>query len=169
MAEATKSPSKAATYSVRREVGVMAAFIAIFIISLVAFGVASRSEFCITEYSFQRFCSCANPPQHCRPLRSWAKKREEWERRAVLCLEDRGYISVFFLGRVREGFVYGSAWFPFVEPSLSNLSLEINHMPLHAITDNSSWSPSNFTFHSNLFFTSLQVLSHICTKTNIFG
>ncbi|MCJ1343206.1 hypothetical protein MMC31_001398 [Peltigera leucophlebia] len=42
MAEATKTATPARSYSIRHEVGVMAGFIALFIIASVAYGAASR-------------------------------------------------------------------------------------------------------------------------------
>ena len=44
MPEATKIPSPGSPYSTRHEVGVMAGFIALFIVAFVAYGAASRSE-----------------------------------------------------------------------------------------------------------------------------
>lgn len=71
-----KIPCPATPYSIRQEVGVMTGFIALFIIASVAYGIASKSESWITDYSFSESFYFCTLPHHGSLLISGAKERE---------------------------------------------------------------------------------------------
>lgn len=163
-----KLPCPASPYSLRHEVGVMTGFIALFIIASVVYGIASRSESCIIDYSFGEIIAFCTFPLRRRLLISGVKEREgergaRREGVAVICLGIRGYTYESSVSeRVREGgLADGSERFPFVEASFSqcfSASLDA----LHTITNNLSsplplCPPSLFNLAPKAF-----------TETNIF-
>lgn len=72
-----KIPCPATPYSIRHEVGVMTGFIALFIIASIAYGIASKSESPIIDYSPSEIFYFSTLPHRGRLLISGAKEREE--------------------------------------------------------------------------------------------
>lgn len=70
-----KIPCPASPYSIRHEVGVMTGFIALFIIASVAYGIASKSESWIIDYSFSEIFAFCTLPHRGRLLIPGAKER----------------------------------------------------------------------------------------------
>lgn len=165
------SPDKilcpASPYSLRHEVGVMTGFIALFLIASVAYGIASRSESWIIDYSFGEIIAFCTLPLRRRLLISGVKEREgergaRGEGVAVICLGIRGYTYESLSERVREGgLADGSERFLFVQASfIQCFSASLD--ALHTITNNLSsplplYPPSLFNLAPKAF-----------TETNIF-
>ncbi len=76
MKHTDKIPCPASPYSIRHEVGVMTGFIALFIIASVAYGIASKSESWIIDYSFSEIFAFCTLPHRGRLLIPGAKERE---------------------------------------------------------------------------------------------
>lgn len=149
MKHTDKIPCPASPYSIRHEVGVMTGFIALFIIASVAYGIASKSESWIIDYSFSEIFAFCTLPHRGRLLIPGAKKRER-ERglggeggQTIVCLGIRGYT---YENAVLEGFEAGG--------------LADGLDALHTITNNLS-SPVSLYPHLHLIL--LQTLSH-CTQ-----
>lgn len=99
MKDTDKIVCPASSYSIRHEVGVLAGFIAIFIIASIAYGIASRSESWVIDYSFGEIFAFCTLPHHGRMLISGAKKEREREREAggALCVWGIGHIYMRIL------------------------------------------------------------------------